>query len=346
MMNPLVKRLGALILPMALVIFAACGGQQTLVVPATGSYSSIVLVTETGALEGPTVGMVEALQREIDYYTRTELQFRVRVVPAASFEKEVPTRNMVLFGIVNQGRIGTIIETFIGDQGIRSVLSGQHGLFWRLDSPVKGQLTVIVTGVSNDDLQRLATQQAGVIRDLIEDGNRQRLREYLLKVPNTSVEGQLKAKYGFTLGVPGGQNAYSINRERPELPGVELVRGRPHRGLAVSWRDWGKNGVSLADSNALYQFRADFAYKMYDKDVMRRELVKFAETQLGPNKAIRMDGYWENSTEPYGGAFVCFFVFDSVKSRLWLIDCLAFAPGQNRHELLRELVAIAETFRL
>jgi hypothetical protein len=325
---------------------ASCGRQETYVVPATGSYSGVVLVTETGALEGPTVAMVDALQVEIDYYTRTELEFRVKVVSAADFEKEVPTRNMVLFGVVNRGRIGTIIGTFIGDEGTRSVLQGQHNIFARLDSPVKGQLTVIVTGVSNDDLERLARQQGGVIREIIEDADRQRIRDYIFKVENTSLEGQLRAKYGFTMQIPGGQNIYTLSQDRPEVPGIEIAREGPHRGLGLSWREWTEDGVSVADSNALYAFRADFAYKMYDKDVMKRDLVSFREVQLGVNKAIRMQGYWENSVEPYGGAFVCFFVYDHVKSRLWLIDCLTYAPGQNRHELFRELIAIAETFKL
>ena len=92
----------------------------------------------------------------------------------------------------------------------------------------------------------------------------------------------------------------------------------------------GKGAVSLADSSELYELRADVAFKLFDQYVMRRDLVKFVESQLGPYPAVRMDGYWESSVEPAGGSFVSFFVADRVKSRIWLIDCLVYAPGQGQ----------------
>jgi hypothetical protein len=85
---------------------------------------------------------------------------------------------------------------------------------------------------------------------------------------------------------------------------------------------------------------------MYDKDVMRRDLVFFHEGSLGPYKAVRMEGYWENSEELYGGPFICFFVQDPIRARIWIVDCLVYAPGFDKHTLLRELVSVAETFRI
>jgi len=323
------------------ILAASCGQQGLYTVPPAGSYSNVVLVTETGKLEGPTVEMVRTLQHEIDYYVKNEFQFNVKVVPAAQLEKELPAKNMVLFGIANQGKLGSYIDQFIGASSVRGVLEGKHSVFKKMDYPVKGQLTVIVTAPSNDVLERVAKVEGEIIRNIIEDANRERLREYLLRGENLDLERELKARYGFSLRIP---SVYLLNEERPEVPGIELIHEKPHRGLTVSWRSLDAGEVSLADSNELYRARADFAYRMYDKDVMRRDLVRFRETQLGPNRALRMDGYWENSVEAFGGSFICFFVADRVRARLWLIDCVVFAPGTDKHELVRELIAIAETF--
>ena len=325
------------------VSVASCGRQPAYMAPPAGSYSNIVLVTESGKLEGPTVEMVDALQHELDYYTKNELQFKVRVVPAFEFEKEIPAKNMVLFGIVNQGRIGSIITQFIGASGARGVLEGKYGIFNKMDSPVAGQLTVIVTASSNDDLVRIAKKQGEVIRTIIEDGNRQRLRDYLLKAENADLERLLRSRYGFTVSIP---SVYRLDEERPEVPGVSLIHPEPPRVLSVSWHSFANEEVSLADSSELFQLRSDFSFKMFDKYVMRRDLVTFKETQLGPYRAVQMSGYWESSTEPAGGSFTCFFVADRVKSRVWLVDCLVYAPGHDKHELIRELISIAETFRL
>lgn len=312
--------------------------------PPAGSYSGVVLVTETGKVEGPTVDMVNALQHELDFYTKYELQFRVRVVPASQFDKEIPAKNMVVFGIVNQGSVGGIIEQLLGRAGAQNVLEGKYSIFKKMDSPVKGQLTIIVTAVSNDILASVAREQGAVIRNILEDGNRERIREAMLKQgENTRIEKLLRDRYGFSLKIP---NVYKLDEERPEIPGISLLNPEPPRVLSVSWHDLGKGAVTLADSSELYELRADVAFKLFDRYVMRRDLVTFVESQLGPYPAVRMDGYWESSVEPAGGSFVSFFVADRVKSRIWLIDCLVYAPGKDKNELLREAIAIAETFSL
>jgi hypothetical protein len=322
---------------------ASCGSQGgPFNAPPAGSYSGVVLVTETGKIEGPTAEMVNALQHELDFYTKNELQFRVRVVPAYEFEKEIPAKNMMIFGIVNQGKIGGIIEQFIGPSGSRGVLQGKYSVFKKMDSPVKGQLTIVVTGVSSDDLALAAREQGAVLRSILEDGNRERLRESMLKQgENASLETRLKDRYGFSFRIP---NVYKLDQERPEIPGVSLIHSEPPRVLSVSWRAFGKGTVSLADSNELYRFRSDVSFKLFDKYIMRRDLVKFTATRLGAYEAVRMDGYWESSVTAAGGSFACYFVADGVKSRVWLVDCLVYAPGQDKNELLREAIAFAETF--
>ena len=327
-----------------LVAFAgSCGNQGgPFNAPPAGSYSGIVLVTETGKIEGSTAELVNALQHELDFYTKNELQFHVRVVPAYQFEKEIPAKNMVIFGIVNQGKIGSVIEQFIGPSGARSVLEGKYSVFKKMNSPVRGQLTIIVTGVSNEGLTIAAREQGAVLRNIIEDGNRERIRESMLKQgENTYLEKYLKDRYGFSLKIP---NVYTMEEERPEVAGVSLIHPEPPRVLSVSWRAFGKGEVSLADSNELYRLRSDVSFKLFDKYVMRRDLVKFTATRLGAYPAVRMDGYWESSVEAAGGSFVCFFIADGVKSRIWIVDCLVYAPGKDKNELLRETIAFAETF--
>ena len=311
--------------------------------PPAGSYSQVLLITETGKIEGFTEDMVKELEHVIDYYNKNELQFYVKVISIYDLNKEQPAKNMVFLGLPRQGKLGEYINTFIGPAGVRSVLEGKLNVFKKLNYPIPGQLSVIVTASSPEYLDKVIKEQGAFIRNLIEEANRERLRDYLLKKEDTYQEKRLKSKYGFTVRMP---QLYRVNQEREDVPGVEIVRIKPHRGLTVSGKYWEKKGVSLADSNELYKVRADLAWKMYDKDVMRRDLVKFSVDHLGTYEAVRMDGYWENSQDVYGGPFICFFIYDEFKSRLWVVDCVVFAPGFKKHPLLRELLSIAETFRI
>ncbi|UCF06204.1 MAG: DUF4837 family protein [bacterium] len=326
----------------SILILASCGRRG--VFPPVGSYSDIMLVTETGKIEGITELMVRELQYPIDYYTKEELQFRVKVVPAVRMEKEAPAKNMVICGVVRQGDVGGIIESFIGTSGVREVLEGRHNIFKKTDFPSPGQLTVIVTASSRNSLKNVIATYGYEIRDIIEESNRERLRAYLLqKKERIDLSEKLRAQYGFSVRIP---HLYELNQERAEVPGIEIVRLMPHRGLTVSWHSWKSGEPSVADSTGLFELRARLAWEMYDKDVMRRELVSFTPDKLGPYDTVRMDGYWENTEGVYGGPFVCFFVYDRIKSRLWMVDCVVYAPGFNKHTLLRELRAVAETFRL
>ena len=328
------------VIVLAVVLVGSCSRRSSF--PPVGSYSSVMIVTETGQLDKSTENLVRQIQHPVDYYTKEELQFKAKLVPAYLVEKEPPSKNMILFALVRQGEVGKLIEGFIGTASVRKVLEGKINVFKKLDYPYAGQLTIIVTAASSDRLSEVVSESGALIREIIEEANRDRLRNYLLEREKRELTEEIRAKYKFTLRIPF---LYELNQERKDVPGIEFVRKAPHRGLTVSWRSWTSSTVSLADSSSLYDIRADLAWKMYDKDVMRRDLVSFTEDRLGDYRIVRMDGYWENSEGIYGGPYSCFFLYDDILSRLWIVDTLVYGPGFDKHPLLRELRAVAETFR-
>jgi hypothetical protein len=331
----------SILISLAFLVMFSCGKRSSF--PPVGSYSDVMIVTETGKLNKLTELIVREIQHPVDYYTKEELQFRAKLVSASELEKTPPSKNMILYGVVRQGEIGSLIEGFIGTASVRKVLEGKTNIFKKIDYPYTGQLTIIVTAASGDRLGDVVRANGAIIRDIIEEANRRRLREYLLDKEKVDVTEELRARYKFVLRVPF---LYELNQQRPEVPAVELVRVKPHRGIMVSWRPWEGVSVTLADSSSLYDIRAELAWKMYDKDVMRRDIVSFHEDYLGDFAAVRMDGYWENSVGMYGGPYSCFFIHDDVRSRLWIIDCVVYGPGFDKHPLLRELRAVVETFDL
>ncbi|MCD6380621.1 DUF4837 family protein [bacterium] len=323
-----------------LILSVSC--QSGISYPPAGSYGDVVLVTETGMAGGINDAMIRALQHELDYYSKVEIQFKLRMIRAADIGKEPPTKNMVIYGVVHSGETGGLIESSIGTAAVRKVLEGKEFIFKKSNYPGAGQLTVIVTAPTARKLREVARKNGAIIRNIIEKENKERLRVYLLKKEQTDIENKLEAKYGFKIGV---SLLYELNQDRPDLRGVELVRRLPHRGITISWRKWDRTRLSIADSLKLYNMRAEMAWKMYNKDVMRKDLVFFRRAELGPYDAVVMEGYWEKKDALYGGPFRCFFICNREKTRLWMIDLLVYAPGFEKHRLLRELEAIAETFR-
>ncbi|MFO7914889.1 MAG: DUF4837 family protein [Candidatus Krumholzibacteriales bacterium] len=330
------------LLTVAVAVAAAVSCQQGMVYPPAGSYSGVVLVTETGEPKGANVEIIRQLQHQLNYYTKNETQFKLNMVKAADISKEPPTKNMVIYGVVRRGEIGNVIESFIGTAAVRKVVEGKENIFKRMNYPATGQLTVVVTAPTRGQLVDVTRKNGYLIREIIEKHNRMRLREYLLKEQDDALRERLKADYGFEIGV---SFLYELNQERRDVPGVELIRRSPHRGISVFWRKWDKEYLALSDSTKLYNIRAELAWKMYYKDVMRRDLVSFSRSELGPYDAIRIDGYWEKKDDIYGGPFISYFILDGYRSRLWVVDLLVYAPGFDKHLLLREVMSLAETFR-
>jgi len=330
------------LLILAALAMTAVSCQQGMVYPPAGSYSDVVLVTETGKPSGANTAIIKVLQHELDYYVKNEIQFKLNMVKAADIRKEPPTKNMVIYGVARRGEIGNVIESFIGTAAVRKVVEGNENIFKRMNYPVTGQLTVVVTAPTKGQLADVARKNGALIREIIEKHNRMRLRDYLLKERKEQVSKRLKIEYGFDMAI---SFLYEVNQERKDVPGVELVRKNPHRGISVFWRKWDREYLALSDSTKLYNIRAELAWQMYYKDVMRRDLVNFSRDELGPYDVIRMDGYWEKKDDIYGGPFICYFILDGYRNKLWVIDLLVYAPGFDKQVLLREVMSLAETFR-
>jgi len=336
-----VRRVSVFIAVIASASILSCVGSSVFVAP--GSYSNVVIVTETGQRGGLSDVIISVIQHPLDYYSKMEYQFSWRLVAASDYGKEPPSKNVVIFGVAREGQTGRIIEQIIGTENVRKVIEGRQHIIGRLDYPVKGQMTVVVTAATAEQLRIVARENGGKIRDLIEKANRERVLENLLLSEDTKTEADLKAEYGFSIRIPG---EYKLNRDWGHLPGVEILRDYPHRGITISWLSWKQRSLSTADSTALYDFRAKIMWDIHDKEVMRPEFVSWTMSTLGPYDAVRMDGYWESSEDMYGGPFICFFIYDRIRSRIWLVDCLVYAPGFDKNPLLREAWAVAETFRI
>jgi hypothetical protein len=92
--------------------------------------------------------------------------------------------------------------------------------------------------------------------------------------------------------------------------------------------------------------RARYVWERYDKDEMDGERVVYEPARLGPYDSIRMSGYWFNDEEVLGGYYETYFIYDERVELLWAVDLLVLAPGKQKHPLVRELRALAETFRI
>jgi hypothetical protein len=327
-----------IILSVALV----AGGCIETDIPPAGSYSDVLLVTEQGSRDPLATLIFPHLARELDFYVSKDIQFNVKFARAADLDAVPYNKNIVFCGVASPiSHVGRRITAMLGETGMSSVQSGGH-IFKKNDLPGPGQLTLIITAESEEDLVATLAEKGQDIRDALEESCRERIRRYLLKNRNEALISRFRQEYGFSLQVP---TLYRLFSEESHPPGVELMRDGPPRSLGVFWLDW-ETPLGLNDRQEMFDIRANYVRERYNGDAMDSTRVEFSEGMLGDYPAIKMEGYWSNENSVAGGYFVSYFIHKQSDDLLWVVDMLVYAPGLPKHPHFRELLSVAETFRL
>jgi hypothetical protein len=304
--------------------------------------SEVLLATEKGERDPAGLALAAILGRVIDYYVEEEPAFEVTGIRIAELDRRVDATNVVICGVAGKGTdVGRYIRAMLGDDALARVRSERSAVFKKDDLPGPGQLTVVVAAVSDADLLSCIQNRGGEIAEILETGCRERLRGYFADRVDRSLSQRLHDAYGFSVGVP---ESYKVLAEGGDPPGVQLLCEGPARLLGVSWFEWDRE-PTLADSARLFRVRAEYVWEAYDGDVMDSTRVSYRRGRLAEYPATEMSGYWSNSRSVAGGFYRTFFVYEPEEKLLWAVDLLVFAPGMPKHPLLRELHAIAETFR-
>jgi hypothetical protein len=317
----------------------ALPGCRDMAMPPAGSYSEVLLVTDDGPDDRWSAMLSPIIGREYDYVIGRETHFKVFPMRAADLGDFPVYKNVVICGPLDAStEVGRRIMGLIDDAGAASVSRGEANILKKDDMPAPGQVTIVVTAPDEEALARFIDERGDEVVAVIEGSCRERVRGYLLQRANPELSEELHRKYGFSLQFP---YLYVLHGDESSPPGVELIRQPPAR---VLWVDC-KEAPTIYDHDELFDIRADYVWKRYDRDKMDRDRVRYAVARLGPYDAIEMSGYWYNDEDTAGGYFETYFIYDDTSDLLWAVDLVVFAPGRPKHPLVRELASLAETFR-
>lgn len=321
---------------------AAVAGCREMALPPPGSYSELLLVTEEGAGGEWASLLMPILGAERDYITSMEAAFAISHVRASEMPDLPDTKNVVICGVMDSGTyVGSIILSLVGDRSVQRVAEGQANILKKENTPAPGQMTLIVTAPTAEALRDVIRTRGEELPEIVESSSRERLRRHLLSSPNRGLTESLRRKYGFTIEVP---TYYRLFSESQTPPGVELLHEPPTRVLGVFWADR-EEPPSIYRSDELFDLRSAYVWERYDHDKMDRNRVRYTWTRFAGYNALRMSGYWYNDKATAGGYFETYFIHDTDADLLWAVDLLTYAPGRPKHPLVRELLALAETFR-
>jgi len=331
----------AVILPLVSLALA-CGEKR--VVPAVGPYSDVYLFTEQGLRSPLLDGFIETLSHPIEYVFEEENEFDVFLRDQTQFPHNRDRKNIVLYARVDQ-RSGMLahVQRLLGKDALERVRREGQVVYYREDLFARDQDVYFLLANGSAGEEILLTRMAPSLRDRMRESTRSRMRDYLLRGrENKGGAKYLMQRYGFSLRYP---SEYHLLQERPELGAIELHCEEPSRVLGVFWdADYG-GAPSVADSIRLLAFRGAVADSLYGGDYLLAGSYRFSAVEQAGRPAVRLEGIWQNERDMTGGAFVTYFFWDDRRQRLLALDLLLYAPGMAKHPFMRELEALATTFR-
>jgi hypothetical protein len=311
--------------------------------PPAGSYSEVDVVVDGGRTGELAQTLRPLIAVERDYFVSTEPAFIIQSVTESPGEELPTVKNIVLCGVLDGSTdVGARIAYLLGEAGVQRVEASGGAILKKENVPQSGQLTLIITAVTSDALYELLRTRGEEIVEVIDASCRERMRRGLLQRRRAAMSQEFRRHWGFFIEVP---TVYTLYSEGEDPPGVELHRESPPRVLGVFWTEW-DHAPTLYSTDELFDFRADYVRRRYGGDKMERDRARYAYVRLGEYTAVRMSGYWYNDEYSMAGGFYeTYFIWDKEEKLLWAVDGLVYAPGREKTSLVRELHAIAETFR-
>jgi hypothetical protein len=327
---------GALFVALSLLVVA--GGGEGCQRRAVGPNGEATLVTDLAA-DSPAIGAVRAAIGRDVMTTRPEPAFTLDVVAGGRFRDVRSWRNLILVADLDRpGPTTALVERTVGPQALTDLRSAQrvHAVYG--DVWARGQTVLVVAARGETALAKAVTVagdamyaefEAQVLRGI---GN-------LLYVggEETRLARDLAARYGWSLRIPAGYRT-------GEAPGARFVRFFMREGgarlLFVYWQD----GVqALPSPAACLALRDRLAARYYEGDFIDSTRSRSEPALFQGRPAHRLVGIWQNDRFTMGGPFRTYCFVD--RGRFVMIDLAVFEPMESKVELLRQLEAIALTYR-
>lgn len=336
--HPAARRRRPAVLLVALLLAAAlacchCGR----LVPAIGAGSTITLVTHLPSGHPAQQALRATLTRPV-VMVRPEPAFELESTNAAGMSRVRHARNLVLLAdLSRRDALSREVERLVGERLLAAMRAGRRYHAFYADVWASGQ-TVLVLAAT--DPQALATAIEAHGDELYEAFER-RVVQQTTKLLFVSGEQKkytryLRSRYGWSIRVPKG---YRVSEDAEQ----RVVRlWMPEGGTRLLFVHWEDGVRRLPSAEACIERRARIVWA-FDQDTVLADRTRSQRVDFLGDRALELAGVWQNERYKKGGPFrtYCLLAGD----RFYMIDLLVFHPEDSKVGLMRQLEALALTFK-
>jgi hypothetical protein len=310
---------------------------------AAGDYGDIAIVVSDSDLEPMARNFADRINRPVVFVIQEERPFNIDVFQPRQWKVCQGYKNIIF--IVRWGDRGPVereVSRLISKETQRQLSSGQGGMAQLAEPYGRYQMALFFGSSDRNSLASLLNRQSERIANLLEQSNRERIRQ---RFRHTGLRSDLSERYarkfGFRIDIP---KEYKENQVEPkDFPAIEWMRTTPSRGITLAWRTSEDPVAALANREGLLAWRREMGRTVHQEQI-EPESLQWSEEEHAGLPGVHLRGAWLSDTFAGGGPFWCYFMADVAGERLYCLDLLVYAPGQPKMPYFREMAAIAETF--
>lgn len=318
-----------------LLLAVGCGGFKR---RAVGRNGEATLVTDLRADSPAVLAARAAIGRGV-VTIRAEPAFKLDLVPGSRFRDVRSWRNLILIADLDRSDATTaLVERTVGRPALADLRAGRRCYALYGDVWARGQTVLVLAARGEPALARAVAAEGDTIYAAFEAGVTAGIQSLLyLAGEETRLARDLARRHGWSLRIPAG---YRVGEDANGRFVRFFMREGGARLLFVHWQD----GVAgLPPPESCLDLRAQLAARYYEGDFIDSTRTRSESTVFLGRPALELTGVWQNDRYTMGGPFRTTCFVDG--GRFIMIDRAVFEPMESKVELLRQLEAIALTFR-
>lgn len=327
-----------------LALAGGCGlDDEKAILMAAGSYGDVAIALSDEALRPATDRFLAAFNPQVTFVIQPETVFKVDVFGPDHLDAARGYKNVIL--VVRMGSGGAVekqARRLVSREAWQKMEQTGGGIVQVPDPWATYQLAVVVVARDVNGLGSILRNNPDKLRGIIEEENRDRI---LRRARHDGLQDGLMSRYwreiGFWMEIPA---EFRQNQFRPDgFPGLELITNAPSRGITISWRDTAEPTAFLADADVMVALRTEMGQVLHKEELVPESFTWSRDT-VGDVPCVRLEGAWNSTDFDGGGPFRCWFIPDKARGRLYCVDLLVYAPGQDKMMHFRRLEALLSTF--
>lgn len=251
------------------------------------------------------------------------------------------SKNLILIGYVGDlSEASNLISTLLTDKAQEMIQKKETFIFEKENPWAFAQYLLVIASPGKPELVDIIERYKDVIFDYFENASYKRAKWLIYSGGREEEkEEKLKNEFNFAVDLPIG---FYWMREDSIKTFAKFVRRYPYRLFSIAWQE---NMVGSISWNDACRIRDSIGALYFENDVIVKNMTEGKRVEFLGRDGYKLEGIWENNERVMGGPFRTYFFNDTLQKRFYMIDIHVFAPGKKKWFYLKELEAVASTFK-